>query len=368
MAMAVRGLPDDSYHRWLQRQRRRLQREPHLPQRDRRQHRYWRRQDAVVNHILRVSIVGPAMPDGFVEIFELSGREGIGTLFEFDVGVVCRDESGLDEVSVVASSAELLFEADGEVVRRIHGSICCVQDISVPVRPQHPAHRLTFVPRAWRMKLNTTSQVFLAQTIPEIIQSKLEAAGFEERKDFEFRLIRRYASREFVLQYGETDYDFCARLAEHLGISFFFEHVSGRDVMVFSDDNASFPPVEADPPVRYEPDGGARRVRKVGATLRAVPSDYAVKDYNYRTPNVALASSSLVGRTKFGRVKEYGGHFKTPQEAEHMAQVRPGGRRRRVGPRWREHRSRACGRQHFSSNRPPTAQRRTARHGNSTRC
>jgi uncharacterized protein involved in type VI secretion and phage assembly len=34
------------------------------------------------------------------------------------------------------------------------------------------------------------------------------------------------------MQYEETDLEFCSRLCEHLGISFFFEHQSGKDVIV----------------------------------------------------------------------------------------------------------------------------------------
>ena len=59
------------------------------------------------------------------------------------------------------------------------------------------------------------------------------------------RLMGAYAPREFVVQYKETDLAFVSRLAEHLGISFHFEHGDGRDVIVFSDDNSSFSPSRA---------------------------------------------------------------------------------------------------------------------------
>lgn len=71
-------------------------------------------------------------------------------------------------------------------------------------------------------------------TVQEIIQQKLELVGLGA-EDIESRLLATYPKLEFGVQYKESDLAFISRLAEHVGISFFFVHDEERDKMVFAD-------------------------------------------------------------------------------------------------------------------------------------
>jgi len=269
--------------------------------------------------LLHVRIESPALPSALVEIHTLLGREAISQLFEFELLTIVRGTTELDEEALLTSPAALVFERGGNEVARMFGMISSVKD-SLHTETPHLAYTLKFVPRAWRASLTETSEIFMDQTVGEIVTEKLSRGGLEFGEDFELRLNATYPPLEFVVQYKETDIAFLSRLTEHHGISFFFEHRDGKDVLVLTDDNSGFRPVAGDA-LPFSPRGETLGVFGLEKTTRSLPKRYVVKDYNYRTPQVALLATAPVSSAG-GDVIEYGAHFKTPGEGSRIAQIR----------------------------------------------
>ncbi|WP_437974950.1 type VI secretion system tip protein TssI/VgrG [Sorangium sp. So ce295] len=271
--------------------------------------------------ILSARLDSGAFPAGSVELVELSGHETLAQLFAFEIRVVCKDPGGIDEEALLTEPAALVFSRGGHEERKLFGMVSVVND-ALHTETMHLGYSLTFVPRAWRLSLTETSEIFMDLTVPEIIKRKLERAGLSEADDFELRLNGSYEPREYVVQYQETDLQFVSRLAEHLGISFFFEHQSGRDVIVFTDDNSGFHPIAGDEHVPFYARGDRRGVHRFEGTTRTIPNRYVVKDYNYRTPHLPLMATATVSGAAGGDIVEYGAHFKTPDEAQQLARIR----------------------------------------------
>ncbi|MGK3981862.1 type VI secretion system tip protein TssI/VgrG [Sorangium sp. So ce136] len=271
--------------------------------------------------ILSARLESRAFSADAVELHELTGREVISQPFEFQLHVVSKSPEGLDEDALLAEPAALVFLRGDREERRLFGVISVVRD-ALHSETLHMAYTLTFVPRAFRLTLTETSEIFMDLSVPEIFKKKLQRAGLHEGDDFELRLVSTYPPREYVVQYKETDLQFVSRLAEHLGISFFFEHRDGRDVLVFSDANSGFQPVTGNGRAQFYPRGDRIGVHRLEGTTRTVPSRYVVKDYNYRTPHVPLMAAATVSEASGGDIVEYGAHFKTPDEGERIAVVR----------------------------------------------
>ena len=125
-----------------------------------------------------------------------------------------------------------------------------------------------------------------------------------------------------MVQYQETNAHFISRLAEHVGISFTFDHDTGKDVMVFTDHNGGFKKIAEKNSLSFRPRGERTGIFRFQSTTRTLADTYVVKDYNYRTPSVALAASASIKGGTGGQVVEYGGHFKTPEEGETLVNVR----------------------------------------------
>lgn len=266
-----------------------------------------------------VSIETGAFPAERLRVRELSGREAISQLFRFDIEAVCLDAEGLDAGSMMGAEVTLVWKRDDLEIRRVHGMITDV-DERLAAHADFRAYRIGVAPRAFRLTMIETEDIFLDMTVPEIIQHKLELVDLSA--DSEMRLSGEYPKREFVVQYNETDLAFISRLAEHVGISFFFDQRDGRDRIVFTDNAGGFGAVEGVEKVEFRGRGEERDVFALEAKRRLVPGVYVVRDYNYRTPQVDLTADHELPIGFPGGVIEHGGHFKTPEEGKALARVR----------------------------------------------
>src|SRR5262249_53770071 len=145
---------------------------------------------------------------------ELEGTEALSHLFEFRLRVVGLAGAHLDADTVLGADATIVFEQAGLVVRRVHGTIDEIHD-DLDVADTVRSYRLTLLPRASRLAMVATQEVSLGDTVPQIVEKKLSMVGLGA-DDVDFRLREKYAPREFVLQYRETDLAFVSRLTEHL--------------------------------------------------------------------------------------------------------------------------------------------------------
>lgn len=260
-----------------------------------------------------------------VQVFRLTGREAISRCFRFEVDVAVPDSAELPAEEVIGSGVTIVFELNGEVVRLVHGMVLAHED-RLETEATHRTYRLTIGPRAERLSLVTTQEVFVDASVPELIAQKLQKVGLE-RDDARLTLLGSYGKRELVAQFKESDLAFVSRLAEHLGIFFFFEHEAGRDRIVFADENSAFPPIDGDPAVRFRSRGERRDVFEIVARTRLMPAAWFAQDYNYRTPRVDLLSRFDAPWGHVGGVVEYASHHKTPDEGEAIARMRAEERR-----------------------------------------
>ncbi len=254
-----------------------------------------------------------------VRVHRLAGREAVGQLFSFDLDVACDTGHDLPDGAVPGEEVSVVFELDGEEVRRVHGILGPIR-AHLAGAAEHRAYGLRVVPRAARLAFVQTQEIYLDVSVPDIVRSKLERHGFEA-VDFDLRLMGTYAAREFVAQFKETDLAFVSRLAEHAGISFFFEHDDGRDRMVFTDHPDGF---RATSPaqVPFQGRGETSGVFDLDRVSDLAPTSHIVQDYNYRAPRVDLSACSDLPSGNGGGVVEYGCNVKTPAEAEQIALVR----------------------------------------------
>ncbi len=261
-----------------------------------------------------------------VEVHSLDGREVISQPFHFDVQIVIKG-AVLDVEDVAGAQVTIVFERGTEEVRRVHGMVACVET-NYDTEDGLTSYRLEVVPRLFRMTLVETLDIFMHLTVPEIIEKKLALVELGVRGvDYELRLNGKYPTREFVVQYRETDLAFISRLMEHLGISFFFKHGDGRDCIVFTDHASGFEDIAGETSVPYRGRGEAVSLYALRTKRKLIPRAYVCRDYNYRTPTVELQADHVLEDGDAGGVIEYGGHFKNDAEATQLATVRAQERR-----------------------------------------
>ena len=259
------------------------------------------------------------------EVKSLEGEDELNRLFWYTARIVVPAHAGAPGLGLdlLEKPAALVFEESGCEVARVHG-------VAAEVRRTADAERdaaifaVTLVPRAWALTRTHRSELFLDRSVPQILAERLSGAGFEEGRDFVLATRERYPARELVAQYGERDWDFLSRLCEDQGIAFFFQHRDGRDVLVLTDTPHAFEPIPRSPPeLRLGSHREPRAAFEVTRTLRRVPGQALVHDYNHRAPRLGVIAATSTGRgAAVGAWIEHGVHAKTPENAARLSRVR----------------------------------------------
>ena len=260
-----------------------------------------------------------------VQVSEFTGVEEVSHTFRFVVQLTSTDGE-LDLDAVIGQPATLsLMRQDGEI-SPIHGIVADFQQKAFAIGNYH--YEATLVPRLWLLSLNHQCRVFQNLKVDEIVTEVLKQAGFGAR-DFRFALGTQLPTREYCVQYRETDLAFIQRLLEHEGIYYFFEHPSsGGEVVVFTDERAQSPDIDGGRAIEYHPGAGLGTtdevdyVRDFGAQRQLVSGRVILKDYNYRTPETHLLASANLGHAQPGVYYDYGAHFKNTTDGQRLAQVR----------------------------------------------
>ena len=99
-------------------------------------------------------------------------------------------------------------------------------------------YEITLQPRLALLARGRQFCIYQHQSVPAIVDSILRRRHGFEGQDFLFSLKRDYPKREQVMQYGESDLAFIARLLAEVGIWYRFssDERLGLDVVEFCDD------------------------------------------------------------------------------------------------------------------------------------
>jgi type VI secretion system secreted protein VgrG len=112
--------------------------------------------------------------------------------------------------------------------------------------------QLEIVPTLARLASRTDCRIFQSQSAVDIVKKVLGDANVE----FKDALTKTYTSRDYCVQYRETDLNFVSRLLEDEGISYFFDHQESGHVMVLADKPEANQPCPEQSSVHYEAEGG----------------------------------------------------------------------------------------------------------------
>ncbi|WP_437972510.1 type VI secretion system tip protein TssI/VgrG [Sorangium sp. So ce260] len=165
------------------------------------------------------------------------------------------------------------------------------------------------------------SRIFQDKSPVDVVKTILADAGVD--RAVEWRLRHRYAPREFLCQYRETELDFVHRLLEEEGIFYFFLHGPDGHTLVLADDPAAFAPQEGTPEVLLSVRQGARSHARPVLDLRRRkslrPTELALRDHDFEKPDIFPAASAAAPGNRAIRHFEYPGGFTTGAEGARKA-------------------------------------------------
>lgn len=264
------------------------------------------------------------LPDDSFHVVSFKGTEGVSRLFEFQVTLVSRrDDIDIDQTA--SGKARLTVRRTPNDVT-VHGMLARLEQTRLV--DGYAFYQALLVPRLWNLTLTSQNQIFLDKTAPGFLSETLRETGALGLADFEFRLAREYAVREYVCQYNESHFAFFCRWLEREGMYFYFEHTEQGEKLVIADDRMAHEKAPGFPPVRFLDVRGGDVPHRMEACSEFIyeqnklPEKVRVRDYNYRTPSLDLEGQSFVDQSGSGEIYVYGDNFKTPKEAKRQAFIR----------------------------------------------
>lgn len=181
-----------------------------------------------------------------VAFSRMQGQDEISQPFSYSLEITSF-EMEVDPLKVLGTRATIVIEGDSE--RFFDGIIA---DMSLKeIRDDLAFYRLTLRPALWVMSLDTDNRIFQEKSAPDIIKEVLNS--WPDVK-FDMKLQGKYETREYCVQYGESDLDFIQRLMEDEGLFYYFDHSEEGHKLLIVDSNSAMGPSEGGETVPYEPD------------------------------------------------------------------------------------------------------------------
>lgn len=164
--------------------------------------------------------------DTFV-ITSLSGMEYVSGLFEYELELYS-DNHQISPDKIVGKSATVTIQ--NEHNRCFNGFISSFTFGEVGPH-NYRRYRMTMVPWLWFLTRTQNCRIFQEKNTKQIVTEVFSSLGFT---DFEFKASGG-KTREYCVQYHESDFHFVSRLLEEEGIAYYFQHTNGQHKLILVD-------------------------------------------------------------------------------------------------------------------------------------
>ena len=251
------------------------------------------------------------------------GTESISRLFRFELDLLS-ENSSISFPDMVGKNVTISLKQPDGSYRYLNGIISRFAQHAT--EEQFTSYSAEMVPWLWFLTRNADCRIFQNKTVPDIITQVFSDLGFN---DYTNSLQGSYDSREYCVQYRESDFNFVSRLMEEYGIFYFFKHEQGKHTLVLADASTAHSPCPGQSSVRYVTVSGGPQEDvitewQIEQELRT--GKYSLEDYNFQTPSTNLMVNEptvdeVGGNSKF-EIYDYPGEYLTKGAGESLARVR----------------------------------------------
>ncbi len=168
------------------------------------------------------------------------------------------------------------------------------------------------------LQLRRDHRTFLDKSVRDIVTSLLDAVAVT----VDWRASRGAAKRLACVQYGESDYDFFARLLEEEGIFWFCPDEGEDPKLVIADAATAFTPIAGNDEIPLTGQGEGLGIHELSVEHVVTAGAVALADYDHEKPGVDLTSRCTLDAAPAGEVFEYPGGYSTQADGAALAKIR----------------------------------------------
>lgn len=268
-----------------------------------------------------LSIDTPLGPDALA-LRTIVGEERLSSLFTYRVTMISSDEDVAFDTLVGKPVTVTITLGDRETKRYINAVVGRIELTHVDDRSLVAHYEAELHPWLWMLTHSGDCRIFQDKTVPEIVEDVCKGAGFTDLKS---SLTGSYTTREYCVQYRETDYNFIARLLEEEGIFYYFTHEDGKHTLVLGDSASAFAKSSLLDALEYRAgdthEDDDTIITGLSVERRVTPKSFGIDSYNFETPSTDLYATAD-GASGTGTISDGMRGYKTSAEGETLAKLR----------------------------------------------
>jgi type VI secretion system secreted protein VgrG len=260
--------------------------------------------------------------DAALDVLAFHGEEQLSQPFTYEVEFTC-PQHDLAAEQLLGKDARFSLHSVPEKLpflglpmpevkplRTLYGVVTGFQRLSGS--NDEARYAITLQPRLALLGRGKQFRIYQHQSVPEIVDKILRSRHDFRGQDFLFDLHREYPKREQVMQYGESDLAFIARLLAEVGIWYRFTsderlHI---DVVEFHDDQRAY---QFDVQLPYRPPAGLSSSEQDGVWQLQTHHQVVEQQVNFRAYHYTDATAWLDGdidqsrgaKTTYGEAYHY---------------------------------------------------------------
>ncbi len=164
-----------------------------------------------------------------LKLRHLKGEEALSRPFRYELLLFGESEKHAFESLLGTDMTVTMTLADGSE-RYFHGLVS--EFVYLGTEGEYAQYRAVLRPWLWFLQQTHDCRIFQEMNAIDIVKEVFGKYGIA---DFEDRLGSTFETRDYCVQYRESDFDFVNRLLESEGATYFFEHKDGRHGLILTD-------------------------------------------------------------------------------------------------------------------------------------
>jgi type VI secretion system secreted protein VgrG len=263
----------------------------------------------------------PLGPDVLL-VRSLVGSEQLGACFEYTVTLYSLDHDVKID-SLLGQEVTVEVRLGLSKPRYFSGIVCEVTCRGMAGR--YVVYEAVLRPWIWLLSRKTNCRIFQNETSLDIVRKLFKE---HDPQWFEVKLFNTLKSREYCVQYRESDFHFVSRLLEDEGIYYFFQHELGKHTLMLVDSSSAHKTSSGFETINFVKvvDGAEEPVGVMldwCATKRVVANKVTLSDFDFlkSRANLTMDGQNPKVQSNF-EVYDYPGLYTEPDHGESRARLR----------------------------------------------
>lgn len=252
-------------------------------------------------------------------------REALSTLYTVEVDIEAREL--IEPETLLGKTASVSFrDASDEPDRFFHGLIFEASLETAPgaldgeVGDDRYGLSIVIRPRFAQLEIGQNARIIQEKNVPDAVAQIFEEAALPAEA-VQWDTQATYEELDYITQFGESDYDFVARLLASEGIGYFVGNDFDEERIFFFDDDTAFQPCEREPELPFGTPNRYDSILALEELHRAGSDKVTLRDYDLEKPSTDL-TCTLDAEASTGReVYMHPGGFSETGRGDRLTQV-----------------------------------------------